>query len=95
MVKLSAFSFPFLGGGLRVNYNSEILEKSRPPLGFKNSQIEIGNFFFFFDPPPLSGNFYHIFRILSMTPPLRSLCCNQNWSSTTYAVGLGVWRIEK
>ena len=29
---------------LRVMYNSDIFEKSRPPLGFKSSQIEIGNF---------------------------------------------------
>ena len=33
--------FYFLGGGLRVFYNSDICEESRPPLGFKNSQIEI------------------------------------------------------
>ena len=37
-------NFSFLGGGMRVIYNSDIFKKLRPPLGFKKSQIEIGKF---------------------------------------------------
>ena len=42
------FLFLFSGGCLKIIYNSDIFEKSRPPLGFKNSQIGIGNFWFCF-----------------------------------------------
>ena len=40
--------------------NSDIFEKSIPPMGFKDSQIEIG----------IKGNFANFFRLLIMTPPL-------------------------
>ena len=53
------FSFFFLFFlGLSVIYNSDIFEKSRPPLGFKNSQIEIG---IFLTLNPLIGNFSQFF----------------------------------
>ena len=44
--------FYFLGGDLRVIYNSDILKNRDPPLGLKSSQIEIRNFLGFFRQPP-------------------------------------------
>ena len=42
----------YLGWCLRAIFNSDIFEKiETPPLCFQNSQIEIGTFLFFFDPP--------------------------------------------
>ena len=65
-----SFLFSFLGYGLSLTYNSDIFEKSRPPLGFQNSQIEIGNFRLFFQPPPPLGIFPKVSRFFLVTPPL-------------------------
>ena len=49
-----------LGGGLRVIYNSDIFEKSRPtPLGFKSSQIENVIFLFVFSTTVLHYEISH------------------------------------
>ena len=47
-VALRNFYSYLLEGCMRIIYNSDIFEKSRPPLGFKISEIEIGNFLFVF-----------------------------------------------
>ena len=50
---IKCFYFYFLGGVLRVIHSSDIFENLRPPtLGFKNSQIEIGNYLGVFSTPP-------------------------------------------
>ena len=52
---MKCFYFTFLGGDLRVTYNFDMCKKSRPPfLGLKNSQIDIGNFLFVFEPNHLT-----------------------------------------
>ena len=60
--------FYFLGGCLRVIFIIKTFLKDRdpPPLGFKNSQIEIGKF---------SAGFrlQFFFRIKIVTPPLKML----------------------
>ena len=40
------FSFSVLGWGHRVIYNSDILEKLRPPMGFQKSHFEFHTFLF-------------------------------------------------
>ena len=69
--------FYFSGGGLRVFNNSDIFDKSRPPLGFKNPQIEIG-VFLCFPPHTHYGIFPKFFRIKLMTPPLNLFSVKAN-----------------
>ena len=58
--QIKCSNFSFLGWGLRVIYNSDIFEKSRPtPLGFKSSQIENVIFLFVFSTTVLHYEISH------------------------------------
>ena len=59
---LSVFIFIFLGGGLRVIYNSGIFENRDPPWGLKVLKLKLGTFCLF-APPPLQREFFPIFFI--------------------------------
>ena len=66
---LSVFIFIFLGGGLRVIYNSGIFENRDPPWGLKVLKLKLGTFCLF-APPPTKGIFPNFFHLKIVTPSL-------------------------
>ena len=72
MGQIKCFNFSFLRWGMRVTYNSDIFEKSRPPSGF---------FCIFLTGGHLRRIHYEIFpkffRIKIVTPPLKGILSPQ------------------